>query len=446
MKTHRADLLVTNGTVLTMDAEGTQIEGGGVAIAGGRIAAVGPAEAINRWRATRRVDARGGIIMPGLVNTHTHAAMTCFRGLADDMPLMDWLQDHIFPAESKLDEEKVYSASLLACAEMILSGTTTFCDMYLFEDAVARAATAAGVRAVIGEVLYDFPSPNYGDLERGFAYTEKLIDTWRDDPLITVAVEPHSPYLCASDLLQRAADIARRHAIPLVIHVSETRSEVEQMRQRYGRTPVGFLAEHGILSPNLLACHCVILSEQDLQLLTEFDVKVAHNPESNMKLASGIAPVPEMLRRGICVGLGTDGCASNNNLDLFLEMSTTAKLHKMNSQDPTVLDAATVLRMATIDGARALGIDQITGSLEQGKAADIIVIDTRQPHLTPMYHPVSHLVYAAGGGDVCCTIINGRVVMEDRRLISLDAGQVIEQVEQIADEMRSGQPRGHRTR
>ena len=438
MRTHRADLLVTNGIVLTINSEGTVIERGGLAIVKSRIAAVGTSAEMNKWTAPRIVDARGGIIMPGLINTHTHAAMTCFRGLADDLPLMNWLQEHIFPAEAKLDEKKVYSGSLLACAEMIRAGTTTFCDMYLFEDAVARAASAAGIRAVIGEVLYDFPSPNYGDLERGFAYTEKLIDTWRDDPLITVAVEPHSPYLCAPELLQRAAGIAHQHSIPLVIHVSETRSEVEQMQQRYGRTPVGFLAEHGILSSNLLACHCVVLSEEDLELLKEKDVKVAHNPESNMKLASGIAPVPEMLQRGICVGLGTDGCASNNNLDLFLEMNTAAKLHKVSTLDPTVLDAETVLRMATIDGARALGIDRTTGSIEEGKAADIIVIDIRQPHLTPMYNPISHLVYAAGGSDVSWTIVNGRVVMADRRLCSLDVEKVMDDVERIADEIRSG--------
>jgi 5-methylthioadenosine/S-adenosylhomocysteine deaminase len=437
MTTHRADLLVTNGTVLTMDTQGTRIEGGGVAVFNSQIAAVGTAAAMKNWTAPRIIDARGGIIMPGLVNTHTHAAMTCFRGLADDLPLMDWLQEHIFPAEAKLDENKVYHATLLACAEMIRSGTTTFCDMYLFENAVARAASTAGVRAVVGEVLYDFPSPNYGDLEHGFAYTERMIDTWRDDPLISVAVEPHSPYLCAPVLLKRAAGIARQHSIPLVIHVAETRSEVAQMQQRYGRTPVGFLAEHGILSANLLACHCVVLSEEDLDLLEDHDVKVAHNPESNMKLASGVAPVPEMLRRGICVGLGTDGCASNNNLDLFLEMSTAAKLHKVNKLDPTVMDAETVLRMATIEGAKALGIGSTTGSIEEGKAADIIVIDTRQPHLTPMYNPISHLVYAAGGSDVSWTIVNGRVVMEDRRLCSLDVEKVMDDVVAIADEIRS---------
>jgi len=430
------DILITNGTVLQIDADSTRIENGAVAIAGDKIRAVGRAADFSAASASRVIDARGGIIMPGLVNTHTHAAMTCFRGLADDLPLMQWLNEHIFPAEAHLDEAKVYCGTLLACAEMIRSGTTCFCDMYLFEDAVARAAAAAGVRAIVGEVLYDFPSPNYGDIEQGFAYTEELIARWQDDPLVSIAVEPHSPYLCAPELLKRASSLAAAHRIPMVIHLSETESEVAQMKSKSGLTPVGFLAEQGVLSPNLLACHCVVLTDEDISLLRRFDVKVSHNPESNMKLASGIAPVPELVEQGICVGLGTDGCASNNNLDLFLEMGTAARLHKVSTLDPTVMDAAGVLRMATIDAARALGIDHLTGSLEPGKAADIIIIDTAKPHLTPMYHPDSHLVYAARGSDVATTIINGRIVMEDGKFLSLDIGKVMEDINVIAEEIR----------
>ena len=430
------DILITNGTVLQIDADSTRIENGAVAIAGDKIRAVGRAADFSAASASRVIDARGGIIMPGLVNTHTHAAMTCFRGLADDLPLMQWLNEHIFPAEAHLDEAKVYCGTLLACAEMIRSGTTCFCDMYLFEDAVARAAAAAGVRAIVGEVLYDFPSPNYGDIEQGFAYTKELIARWQDDPLVSIAVEPHSPYLCAPELLKRASSLAAAHRIPMVIHLSETESEVAQMKSKSGLTPVGFLAEQGVLSPNLLACHCVVLTDEDISLLRRFDVKVSHNPESNMKLASGIAPVPELVQQGICVGLGTDGCASNNNLDLFLEMGTAARLHKVSTLDPTVMDAAGVLRMATIDAARALGIDHLTGSLEPGKAADIIIIDTAKPHLTPMYHPDSHLVYAARGSDVATTIINGRIVMEDGKFLSLDIGKVMEDINVIAEEIR----------
>ena len=348
-----ADLIIHNGWVLTLDGMTREYPQGFVAIEADRIVAVGPSGDAAGWRADRRIDARGGLIMPGLVNAHTHAAMTCFRGLADDLPLMTWLNDHIFPAESRLKTVHVHLGTLLACAEMLLSGTTCFCDMYLFEDAVAEAAHAAGIRAVVGEVLYDFPSPNYGPIENGF--------------------------------------------LPLVIHIAETAAEVETMRQRFGRSPVGHLADLGVLAPNLLACHCVALDDQDLDLLQTHDVKVVHNPESNMKLASGIARVPAMLERGICVALGTDGCASNNDLDMFGEMDTTAKLHKVATLDPTAVRAETVLRMATIDGAHALGMAERIGSLEVGKQADLIVINTRQPHLTPFYHPASHLVYAARG-------------------------------------------------
>ncbi len=435
--TSAADIIVENGRVLTMDARSAAIPGGAVAIRGDCIAAVGRTEEFAAWKAGKRIDARGGIIMPGLVNTHTHAAMTCFRGLADDLPLMTWLNEHIFPAEALLDERTVYRGALLACAEMIMSGTTTFCDMYLYEEAVARAARQAGMRAVVGEVLFDFPSPSYGPLEQGFACTQALIDTFRGDPRITIAVEPHSPYLCAPELLTRAFELAGRHGIPMVIHLSETESEVTTIRGRYGRSPVAHLAALGVLAPNVLACHGVALTEDDIGLLQRHDVKVSHNPESNMKLASGIAPVPQLLAAGVCVGLGTDGAASNNNLDLFLEMDTAAKLHKVATLDPTVLDAETVLRMATIEGARALGLAGRIGSLEPGKQADLILIDTRKPHLTPLYHAASQLVYAARGSDVSTVIVDGRILMEDHRLLTFDVEQAMDDVNRIAVGMRS---------
>ena len=432
------DILITHGTILTMDSDGRGVEDGAVAVRADRIVAIGKAEELQAFRTSREIDARGGIVMPGLVNTHTHAAMTCFRGLADDMPLMTWLNDHIFPAEAKLDAHMVYSGTLLACAEMIRSGITCFCDMYLFEGAVAEAAKSAAMRAVVGEVLYDFPSPNYGPIESGFAYTQELIDKWRDDALITIAVEPHSPYLCSAELLRQADAISLEHQVPLVIHVSETASEVDKSLAERGKTPVAYLADLGILSPRLLACHCVVLKPGDMDLLKNFGVKVAHNPESNMKLASGIAPVPEMIRQGICVGLGTDGCASNNNLDIFSEMDTAAKLHKVNLLDPTVMNAETVVYMATAEGAKALGLQGITGSLEPGKRADIIVIDMDKPHLTPMYSPYSHLVYAVKADDVATSIINGRVVMEDRRLLTLDMEGVMADVNRISTKIREG--------
>jgi len=430
------DIIVKNGWVLTMDQDSTLIEKGAVAVKGDRIVEVGLEDVlVCRYGVGKTIDAQGGIIMPGLVNTHTHAAMTCFRGLADDLPLMTWLEDHIFPAEAKLTEDMVYKGTLLACAEMILSGTTTFCDMYLFEDAVAEAAKRAGMRALVGEVLYDFPSPNYGPMEKGLTYTEDLIEKWQDDPLITIAVEPHSPYLCAPDLLQKAKAIADRHRAPMVMHVSESEAEVLQLKEKYNKTPVEHLAHIGFLDPKLIAVHCVVMTEKDMDLLKAFDVKVAHDPESTMKLASGITPVPQLLERGVTVGIGTDGCASNNNLDMFQEIDTVAKVHKAQTLDPTALDAQTVVRMATIDGARVLGLEDQIGSLAPGKKADIIVIDTSRPHLTPMYNVYSHLVYAVSGNDVVTAIVNGQVVMEDRALMPLDVDTVMEDVNQIAEDI-----------
>jgi 5-methylthioadenosine/S-adenosylhomocysteine deaminase len=438
MKPKSADTLVTNGTVLTLDAGDTEIINGAVAIDKDTITAVGPADEFSGWRISQVIDAHGGIIMPGLINSHTHAAMTCFRGLADDLPLMAWLNDHIFPAEAKLDDQKVYSGTLLACAEMIMSGTTCFCDMYLFEDAVARAAKDAGMRAVVGEVLYDFDSPNYGSIENGIGYTQNLIDSWQEDPLVSIAVEPHSAYLCAPELLETAFQLAQSHNLPFVIHLAESKSEIAQIKERFDRTPVEYLAELGVLAPNVLACHCVELTENDIALLQRFDVKVAHNAESNMKLASGVAPIPRLIDEGICVGMGTDGCASNNDLDLFQEMDSVAKLHKAISLDPTVMDAPTVLKMATIGGARALGLDPIIGALEKGKKADLIIVDTNTPHLTPMYNPVSHLVYAAIGSDVTTSIINGTVVMEDGTIKTMDIKAVMDDINKIAKEITAG--------
>lgn len=427
-----ADLLITNGTLLTQDQAGTIIKNGAIAVFRDKITAIGESKIFADWNIKKQIDAKGGIIMPGLINTHTHAAMSLFRGLADDLPLMTWLNDYIFPAEAKLDEDMVYHGTLLACAEMILSGTTCFCDMYLFEDAVARAAVKAGMRAVVGEVLYDFPSPNYGPLEKGFEYTKMLIAKWQQDSLITIAVEPHSVYLCAPDLLQKASDLATEHDLPFVIHLAETQNEVDTIKEKYGKTPVGHLAKLGVLSPRTVACHCVVLTKEDIDLLSRYKVKIAHNPASNMKLASGIAPLPELVRRGIHTGLGTDGCASNNNLDLLAEMDTAAKLHKVATLDPTVMDAATVLQMATSGGAHVLGLNHFIGSLEIGKKADIIIIDTHQPHLTPMYNPASHLVYSARGSDVITSIINGKLIMEDRCLLTIDIEEVMAKANQLA--------------
>ncbi|NLI82113.1 MAG: amidohydrolase [Deltaproteobacteria bacterium] len=427
------DLLITNGLVITLDDEGRRFQPGAVAVRGSRIAEVGPAASILSGRkASKTIDASGCVVLPGLINAHTHAAMTLFRGLADDLPLMEWLQNHIFPAEAKLREDWVYWGTLLACAEMVLSGTTTFCDMYLFEHKVAEAARAAGMRALVGEVLYDFPSPHYGPIENGLRFTESLIEEWRSDPLVRIAVEPHAIYTCSPELLRRCHDLATAQDTPLIIHLAESQWEVEEVLARYGLRPVAHLENLGLLGPHLIADHCVALDFHDMELLAEHKVQVAHNPESNMKLASGIAPVPALLEMGVNVALGTDGCASNNDLDLLGEMDSCAKLHKVAGQDPTVLSAATVLSMATRNGAKALGMEGQVGQLAPGMLADIIVVDFEQPHLTPVYEPASHLVYAARGADVRHTIIHGRLVMENRKLLTMDVGEVMERVRSYA--------------
>ncbi len=432
------DLFIKNGLVVTMDDRLNIYQPGALAISGDSIIAVGAEKELAPLglKAREVLDAGGGAVLPGLINTHTHAAMTLLRGLADDLPLMDWLENHIFPAERRMTGEWVYWGTLLACAEMILSGTTTFCDMYLFEGEVARAAREAGMRALVGEVLYDFPSPNYGPLEKGFEYTRNLIRLYRDDPLISVAVEPHTPFTCAPELLLRAKGLADEFRVPLIIHLAETRTEEDQIRDRYGVSPTQHLARLGLLDEHLIAVHCVVLSEADQNTLAAAGVKVAHCPESNMKLASGVAPVVELLRRGVSVGLGTDGCASNNNLDLFQEMDSAAKLHKVHLLDPTVMDARTVFRMATRGGARVLGLESQVGSLEAGKKADIIILNLDQPHLTPLYNIYSHLVYAARGADVTRVIINGRTVMKARELLTLDLKEILSRANRFAETLR----------
>ncbi|MGA3084428.1 MAG: amidohydrolase [Thermodesulfobacteriota bacterium] len=411
---------------------------GALAIKGDTITAIGPEKELRHLESTAReiLDAQGGAVLPGLINTHTHAAMTLFRGLADDLPLKDWLNHHIFPAEKKLNAQWVYWGTSLACAEMILSGTTTFCDMYLFEAEVAKTAKEAGIRALVGEVLYDFPSPNYGPLEKGFEYSLQMIQDFKNDPLISVAIEPHTTFTCSPDLLQKAGYLCNKYNVPLIVHVSETRHEVEQIQEQFQTSPVGLLKQLGLLAPNLIAIHCVTLSSKDLDDLQKGQVKVAHCPESNMKLASGVAPVVQMLSRGITVGLGTDGCASNNNLDLFHEMDTAAKLHKVHLSDPTVMDARTVLRMATIEGAKVLQMEQKIGSLEAGKKADVIVLDLKKPHLTPLYNLYSHLVYAAKSSDVTQVIINGQRVLKDRKLMTLNLKTIFEQVGRFAEDLK----------
>ena len=433
-----ADFIISGGTILVLDEDNTIIDDGAVAVSGTDIAAVGTAANIGReFRGRRSIDARGSLVMPGLVNGHTHAAMTCFRGIADDMALMDWLNHFIFPAEAKnVDPELAYWGSLLACAEMIRSGTTTFCDMYIFENETARAAREAGMRCLLGEVLFDFPSPNFKTPAEGLAYTERLLQKWAGDPLVNIFVEPHALYTCSPDLLKEARKLANRYGAPVGMHLLENLPEKAQIQEKYGCGAVPFLKEIGYLDERFIAFHGVCLDDEDMKTLAGHGCRVIHNPESNMKLASGVAPVPDMLRHGLTVGLGTDGCASNNNLDLFQEMDTAAKLHKVHRLDPTVMNAETVLKMATREGAKALGMGHLTGCLKPGMKADLILLGLDKPHLTPLYSPYSHLVYAANGSDVDTVFINGRPVMENRRLLTIDEEQAMARVRDIAARVR----------
>lgn len=430
---HQDVNLLVCGTVLTMDDDQTLIERGAVAVAGNSIHAIGPKDELTvKYSDARILEVGRGLVMPGLVNVHTHASMALLRGMADDLPLMTWLQEHIFPVESKLSAELVYQGALLSAMEMIKSGTTSFCDMYLFGKDVARAAAKSGMRAWVGEVLYDFPSPNYGDLAQGFVYVDEMFAEYENHPLVTVTVAPHAVYTCSPDLLVRLKEKAVDKGSRYVIHLSETKSEVQGALEQFGKTPVHHLEGLGLLDNSVLAAHCVEVSAEEIALLAERGVKIAHCPESNMKLASGVAPVAAMRTALLDVGLGTDGAASNNDVDMFAEMDMAAKLQKVHSLDPTVLPALDVLQMATMGGARVLAAEEMIGSLEVGKRADMIVLDLDQPHLTPLYNVPSHLVYAARGGDVVHSVIDGEVVMENRCLLSLDEDAVLSHCRELA--------------
>jgi 5-methylthioadenosine/S-adenosylhomocysteine deaminase len=420
------DLIVRGGTVVAMDERGSVFEDGAVAVHRGRIVAVGKRSDIEKNYAGREtIEARGRVVMPGLINGHTHIPMTLFRGLADDLDLNEWLTKYIFPAEAKnVTEDFVRVGTRLGLAEMIRGGTTTYCDMYYFEDAIADETAKAGVRGVLGETVIDFPVADNKTFAEALSYTEKFIEKWRGHALITPAIAPHAPYTVSEDHLKAVRDLANRLKSPIVIHVAETRKEVDDVTRDHGASPVAYLARIGFLDDRVIAAHTVHLTDEEIELLKRLGVGAVHNPQSNMKLASGVARVPQMLKADVALGLGTDGAASNNDLSMWEEMDTAAKLHKLMSNDPSVLPAREVLEMATIRGARALHLEREIGSLEPGKRADIIIVDLDDLSQTPMYNIYSNLVYATKAGDVRTVVIEGRVVMRDRRLLTLDEATV----------------------
>lgn len=421
---------------MTMSAGMEIVEDAAIGIKDGLIVAVGRNgdQGCAALKTKETIDASGCIVMPGLVNTHTHLPMVCFRGMADDLPLMEWLTKHIFPAEARFVNKKmVYDGATLAMAEMIMSGTTTFCDGYFFEDTITEAVLAAGMRAVVSQGFADFATPDNPKFERMMAAANRFVTRWQSHaPMITPAYFCHSPYTCSPATLVNVKEAAREAGILYLMHLLENEDEIDTILNRYGKKPVQHLLDLGVLDDQTVAVHCNWLTAEDMAIFADLGVRVSHNPESSMKLAAGVAPVPEMLKHGIKVGLGTDGSASNNDLDMFREMDTAAKIHKVTSLDPTVMSAQTVLKMATIGGANVLGLDKLIGSIETGKQADIILVDMNQPHLTPLYNCYSQLVYAARGADVKTSIINGKIVMKDRQLRTIDLPKAMENVRGIA--------------
>ena len=417
-----ADILITGATVVTMAGE--NIENGSVAIKAGRILAVGKSSAVDKkYTATTVIRAGGMAVLPGFVNAHTHVPMTLFRGIADDRDLMDWLQNFIFPAEAKnVDREFVKWGTRLAAAEMIRSGTTTFADMYYFESDIATETKKAGLRAVLGETLIDFPAPDNKTWDEAIAYMRKFAADWKDDRLITPALAPHAPYTVSREHLQQVRALATELKAPILIHVSETKDELRQVAERTkGMTPGTYLDSIGFLGDDVVAAHGVWLTTDEIHRFAARKTGVVHCPESNMMLSSGVAPILSMMRLGVDVGLGTDGPAgSNNNLDMVEEMASAARLQKITRNDPKSLTAREALELATIGGARVLGLADKIGTLEAGKRADVIIVDLQQAKVQPVYSVESAIVYAASGNSVVTTIVDGRILMRGGNVLTVD--------------------------
>ena len=417
------DLIVYNGTIITVNPDFDIIYNGIICVKSGKIAQVEEKKDNTQLpKAEQVIDARGGLIIPGLVNTHTHLPMSLFRGLADDLPLMTWLNDYIFPAEvSRINPESVKQGTLLSCAELLLSGTTTCCDGYFYENEVAEAVCSTGLRAILGQGVIDFPAPGVADPKKNISHAQDFVKTWLDkNNRITPSIFCHSPYTCSKETLIKAKETANQDGLLFQIHVSETKAEHDQLLSEQNLSPVKYLHHLGLLDSNTLLVHAVWADEEDIKLMAKSKVKISTATESNMKLASGIAPVPAFLESGIVTGLGTDSSASNNDLDLFTEMDSLAKVHKVANHDPTIMDAKTVFQMSTIGGAAAIGLKDKIGSIETGKQADIVIIDMNKPHLVPMYNPVSHLVYNVKGSDVNDVIIDGQIIVKDKKLRTID--------------------------
>lgn len=429
-----ADYLIINGLVVTMDEQFRIIEGGALAIKEGEIIDVNyTPDLLDAYKAKHLIDAKGKLVLPGLINTHTHSPMTILRGYADDLQLKEWLYDHIFPVEAKfINPENVRTGTRLAIAEMLLNGTTTFCDMYFYVDEIARVVNQVGIRAILSESLIDFPAPNNPSPQHTLQLNDYLINKWAGHPHINIGISAHAPYSTSAGVIQKGKEQSEKHGVLFSIHVAETRGEVLAIQKEHGMTPVQYLDSIGALGSNVVAAHSVHLTPEDIEIFAKRGVGVAHNPQCNMKLASGVAPIVELLRAGIKVGIGTDGTASNNDLDVLEEIRTAAFLQKLSTGDPTSLNAQQALEMATIGAARVLGMDDIIGSLEVGKRADVIILDMDQPHAHPMYNIYSLIVYALRGSDVETVLVDGRLMVHNGQLVTLDLDRLYAKVDKLA--------------
>jgi 5-methylthioadenosine/S-adenosylhomocysteine deaminase len=433
----RVDILITGGTVVTM--AGPNIERGSVAIRDGEIVAVGPSSEIDRnYRAKNVIRAGGHAVVPGFVNAHTHVPMTLFRGIADDRELMDWLTNFIFPAEAKnVDRDFVKWGTRLAALEMIRSGTTTFADMYYFESDIARETKAAGLRGVLGETLIDFPAPDNKTWDAAIQYMRDYARQWKGDRLITPALAPHAPYTVSTEHLRQVRALATELGLPILIHVSETKDELRQVAEKQnGMTPGAYLDSIGFLGDDVVAAHGVHLTPDELRTFAARKTGVAHCPESNQMLASGVAPVVEMIAAGMEIGLGTDGPAgSNNNLDMVEEMASAARLQKVTRGNPRAISAREVLRLATIGGAQVLGLADRIGTLERGKRADVVLIDLQQPKAQPVYSVESAIVYAASGNSVVTTIVDGKILMRRGEVLTVNEDETMRKAQEYRDKV-----------
>ena len=431
-----SSILIQNVAIVTMEEELQLIDRGEVLIENGIIKGVrtiGPGEP---WQAEKVIDGTNKVLMPGFVNAHTHAAMTLFRGYADDLPLMEWLSNKIWPLEDKLSPEHIYWGTKLSILEMIKSGTTCFLDMYFEMDQVAQAVKEMGIRACLSRGMIGV-APNG---EKALEETREFIQKWNNtsEGRITAVLGPHAPYTCPPDYLKKVIAIAKELKVGIHIHLAETKTEVEDLLKQYGKTPTVLMDEVGLFEHKVIAAHCVHLTDEEIQILANKGVCVAHNPESNMKLASGIAPVPQMLKAGVTVALGTDGAASNNNLDMLDEIKAAAMIHKATTFDPTVVPAYEALKMATINGAKALGLDEEIGSVAVGKKADLILFNFRAPHLTPKHDIIAHLVYAAKSSDIETVLVDGKILMENHRLLEINEEEILDKSQECAVNLITG--------